>query len=176
MNRFLRSTLTAGALCLPAAGLAGDTPHAKHAGVTQSVVTQGKDLKWGPGPAALPPGAQAVLLDGDPAKPGAFTLRAKLPANYRIPPHHHPEDERVTVISGAAKIGMGERFDEAKMTSLGAGGYFSMPKGHRHFLATTEETVIQLNGMGPWDVIYVNPADDPRKQKGQPKKTSGSAP
>jgi mannose-6-phosphate isomerase-like protein (cupin superfamily) len=178
MNRFMRCALTAGTLCLPAAVLAGDTPHkgGKHGGATQAVVTEGKDLKWGPGPAALPPGAQAVVLVGDPSKPGAFTMRAKVPANYRIAPHHHPADEHVTVISGTAKIGMGEQFDEAKMTTLGPGGYFAMPKGHRHYFSTTEETVIQLNGQGPWEIVYVNPADDPRKQKGAAKKGAGSAP
>ncbi len=181
MNRFLRRTLLAGALCLPAAAVtqapspaeAGDK---EHGAKVKSVVTEGKDLKWGPGPAALPPGAQAVVLDGDPSKKGPFTMRAKVPANYRIAPHHHPEDERVTVLSGTARIGMGERFDETKLTSLGAGGYFMMPKGHRHFFTTTEETVIQLNGMGPWDIIYVNPADDPRQQKAPARGARTSSP
>ena len=111
----------------------------------------------------------AAVLEGDPSKPGPFTLRAKLPAGYRIAPHHHPADERVTVLSGAVRIGMGERFDEATMTTLPAGGYFSMPKGHRHYFLTAEETVIQLNGVGPWGIVYVNPADDPRLQKGAAK-------
>jgi quercetin dioxygenase-like cupin family protein len=182
MTRFLRSALTAGALCIPAAVLVPATPSSagddkKHTGTTQSVVTEAKDVKWGNGPASLPPGARAAVLDGDPTKKGPFTMRAKLPANYRIAPHHHPADERVTVISGTAKIGMGEKFDEAKMTSLPAGGYFSMPRGHRHYFGTGgEETVIQINGIGPWEIVYVNPADDPRKQKGQSKTAPDSAP
>jgi quercetin dioxygenase-like cupin family protein len=180
MTRLQRSALLAGALCLPAAVLAQATSssspssHPAHAGAGAAVVLQAKDLKWGEGPPGLPPGGQAVLLEGDPSKPGPFTLRAKLPAGYRIAPHHHPADERVTVLSGAARIGMGEKFDEAKMTTLPAGGYFSMPKGHRHYFLAAEDTVIQLNGMGPWNIVYVNPADDPRLQKGAAKK--GSAP
>jgi hypothetical protein len=170
MTRFLRSALSAGALCLPVAVLAH--PH----GAAQAVIVQEQDLRWGEGPPALPPGSKAVVLEGDPSKPGPFTLRAKMPANYRIPPHYHPVDERITVLQGTAHIGMGERFDEAKMMVVPQGGYFSMPKGHRHYFRTSEETVIQLNGMGPWDIVYVNPSDDPRLHKGAAKKAPGSAP
>lgn len=177
MNPHLRSVLSAGALCLPLAVLAQGAPSShsagsKHAGAAPAVVTQAKDLKWMPAPPSVPPGAQMAILDGDPAKPGAFTMRVRFPANYRVAPHHHPSDERVTVVSGALRVGMGERFDEAGMTALSEGGFFSMPKGHRHYVLTSEETILQVHATGPWDVIYVNPADDPRRQK----KAQGAAP
>jgi hypothetical protein len=28
------------------------------------------------------------------------------------------------------------------------------------------ETIVQLHGMGPWVINYVNPADDPRNKSG----------
>ena len=31
-------------------------------------------------------------------------------------------------------------------------------------LAAEGETVIQVHGVGPWSIIYVNPADDPRNK------------
>jgi len=37
------------------------------------------------------------------------------------------------------------------------------PEGMQHFAWFTEESIIQLHGMGPQDITYVNPADDPRK-------------
>jgi hypothetical protein len=37
------------------------------------------------------------------------------------------------------------------------------PKTH-HFGWTAEETIVQLHGVGPWGVTYVNPADDPRNK------------
>src|SRR5690242_13499415 len=52
-----------------------------------SIIYQPGDLKWGPGPDALPPGADLTVLDGDPFGEGPFTLRAKMPAGYRIGPH-----------------------------------------------------------------------------------------
>ena len=124
-----------------------------------------RDLQWQPGPGSLPEGAQVAVLEGDPSKPGPFTMRLKLPPNYRIPPHTHPKVERVTVLEGEAKIGMGREYREEGMRRLPAGSFFAMPPGMEHFAGTDAGAVIQLNGVGPWEITYLNPADDPRKPK-----------
>ena len=59
-----------------------------------------QEIKWGPAPAMLPPGAEAAVLFGDPNEEGLFVLRLKFPAGYSVAPHTHPVDEIVTVISG----------------------------------------------------------------------------
>jgi quercetin dioxygenase-like cupin family protein len=122
------------------------------------------EIKWGPGPASLPKGAEAVVLYGDPTKDGLFALRLKFPKGYRIPAHTHPKPEIVTVISGTFLFGMGDKADAAKVKALPAGSFVSMPPGQTHFAGADEETVVQLNSTGPWAVNYVNPADDPRKK------------
>jgi quercetin dioxygenase-like cupin family protein len=132
---------------------------------TNQVVVTPEDLKWGPGPKSLPAGAQAVVLDGDPAKKGPFAMRVKVPANYRIAPHTHPRQERVTVISGKLQLGHGRTFEESKLKDLEAGSFFSLPPGMEHFVRAAEETIVQLNGDGPWEINYLDPADDPRKGK-----------
>jgi hypothetical protein len=33
-----------------------------------------------------------------------------------------------------------------------------------HFAYAEVESVVQINGVGPFDVIYVDPKDDPRKK------------
>lgn len=129
----------------------------------EHVVLAPQELRWGPAPPALPPGAQAVILYGDPAKEGLFALRLKLPDGYVIPPHTHPRPEIVTVISGAANLGMGEKADRAKARALPAGSFFALEPGMAHYAHATGETVVQLNSTGPWAVNYVNPADDPRR-------------
>ena len=121
------------------------------------------EVKWGPSPPSLPPGAQIAVIDGDPSKKGApFTIRLKAPDGYRVPPHWHPLDESVTVIEGTLNIGMGSKFDESAGREMSAGSYARMPKGVRHFAWTKGESIIQVQGTGPFQIIYVNPADDPR--------------
>lgn len=123
------------------------------------------DIKWGPGPAALPPGAQMAVLEGDPSKAGGlFTIRAKMPDGYKIPPHWHPTDENVTVLQGTLLMGLGEKFDQAAAHEMTAGSFATMPKGVRHFAMAKGETLIQVHAIGPFEVNYVNPADDPRNQ------------
>jgi quercetin dioxygenase-like cupin family protein len=121
------------------------------------------DLKWGEPPPALPKGATVAVLSGDPGQPGPFTVRVKFPAGYKIAPHWHPTDEHVTVLSGTLAFGMGEKVDPASMKKLSAGGYARMPAEMRHYVEATAATMIQIHGVGPFTLNYVNPADDPRK-------------
>ena len=120
-------------------------------------------LTWTAGPASLPKGSQVAVLKGNPMEEGIFTIRLKLPANYRIPPHWHPAFENVTVLEGTFSMGLGDSFNEAALHPLGPGGYVTMAPGTRHFAATKEGATIQLHGMGPWQIYYVNAADDPRR-------------
>lgn len=119
------------------------------------------DLEW-TATSALPPGAKVAVMEGKMNEAGPVTVRLKLPANYRIPPHWHPGVERVTVLSGTFHYGMGNKFDKKSTKALKAGSFVSMPPEMRHYVWTQEETVVQLNVQGPWGITYVNPADDPR--------------
>jgi hypothetical protein len=121
------------------------------------------DLKWADVP-SLPPGAKIAVIEGPMSEAVPFTVRIKLPADYKLPAHWHPAVERVTVLSGTFNIGMGDKFDPQKTTALGPGSVIIMQPQTNHFAWTKEETVVQLNGTGPWGITYVNPADDPRKK------------
>lgn len=123
------------------------------------------ELKWKDGPASLPKGAKIAILEGDPSKEGSFVFRVKVPDGYKIPPHTHPNPERVTVISGTFHIGMGEKFDASKGEAMPAGTYGTWPAKMKHFVWVKGETVIQFHGEGPWTINYLNPDDDPRKEK-----------
>jgi len=123
------------------------------------------DIPWKPAPESIPPGAKVAVLEGDPAKDGFFTMRLLLPDGYRIAPHWHPKVERLTILSGTVHLGTGYRFDQKAAKPLSAGTYSSMPPRMIHFAWTTGETVIQLSSIGPWQVMYVDPADDPRTKR-----------
>jgi quercetin dioxygenase-like cupin family protein len=127
------------------------------------IAVSADQLKWGPAPPAFPKGAQFAVVAGDPTKEGLYVFRLKAPAGYKVPPHMHPNDENITVISGTFNIGTGNTLDEKNGKALKAGGFLHMPKGMQHFAWFTEETIIQLHGLGPQGITYVNPADDPRK-------------
>jgi quercetin dioxygenase-like cupin family protein len=125
-------------------------------------------IEWKPGPAAIPPGAKMAVLEGDPTKEGPFVVRFQFPDGYHIPPHTHPKTERATVISGTLVLAMGENLDRSAAKTLTPGTYGFWPAGMKHTAWSQSETVIQLHGIGPWQINYVNPADDPRNAKKSP--------
>src|SRR5215467_14937132 len=131
------------------------------------VLSDPKEANWVPAPPMLPAGAQMAVLFGDPTKAAAYAIRLKFPANYTIPPHWHPTDENVVVVSGAVTFGMGDKLmkDAATNKTLPVGGYALMPANMNHFAYTTSESTIVLYGQGPVEFKYVNPADDPRNAK-----------
>jgi ketosteroid isomerase-like protein len=121
-------------------------------------------LKWGDPPPSLPAGAKLAVVQGDPSQSQPFVVRLQVPAGYKIAPHWHPGVENVTVLAGTVALGMGETFDESKMTSAAAGSYASLPAEMRHYFMAKTAATIQVHGQGPFVVNYVNPADDPSKQ------------
>jgi ketosteroid isomerase-like protein/quercetin dioxygenase-like cupin family protein len=142
-----------------------DIFNADAAPAAQHAVVAPATLKWGEAPPGLPPGARVAVVTGDPTQPVPFVLRAQMPAGYTIQPHWHPTAENVTVLSGTVAVGMGEKFDKAAMQELAAGGYAVLPAEMRHsFMARTAAT-IQVHGVGPFAITYVNAADDPRNKK-----------
>ncbi len=106
-----------------------------------------------------------MVVYGDPSKPGLFILRAKFSPNYVVPPHTHPVFESVTVMTGSMGSGMGKTVDKSTGKMLEAGSLLLLPADHPHYVWTgDEETIIQVAANGPFDLIYVNPDDDPRKK------------
>jgi quercetin dioxygenase-like cupin family protein len=133
--------------------------------VSQATLINLDEVKWAPGPPSLRKGAQLAVLEGTPPFPAdtTFTVLVKLPRNFTIAPHTHLVTERVTVLKGMLSFGHGARLDRASATRVKAGGLVLIPADHDHYAFTTnEETVIALNGVGPWEIVYVDPKDDPR--------------
>src|ERR1051325_4230244 len=123
------------------------------------------DVQWSDAPASLPAGAKMAVLDGDPGKAGSFTIWLKAPAGYKVPPHTHPTTERVTGISGNGRLGMGEKFDENAAKDVTPGTFVVLPAETAHFAYFPQESVIQVQSEGPFQIKYINPADDPRGTK-----------
>lgn len=149
------------ALSLGSAAILGATAQAQTAEPHHTMVP-GDAVEWGPGPPSLPPGAQAAVLLGSPAQEGPFVLRLKFPSGFTVPPHLHSKDEFLTVISGRFAIVAGEELDPEVAKPLSAGSFIHLPAGMPHHARADGETVVQINGVGPFDVTYIDPKDDPR--------------
>jgi hypothetical protein len=174
MRRFSALLILLPAMVLAQTAAAPKKTAAKPAGAAPVVVTPDK-VQWGPAPAVFPAGAQMAVLAGDPGKAGPFTVRLKAPDGFRVMPHWHPTAENVTVLSGEFRVGMGDKFDESALTSLPAHSLAVVPAHHNHYAMAKGETELQISGMGPFKLVYVNPADDPSHAQGAPAKKGATA-
>ena len=155
MQKIITVVLTVAAIA--ALGLAQEPKASTH------IVLTPNEVKWGPAPPSVPKGVQLAVVSGNPGASGPFVIRLKIPAGQKIAPHWHPTDENVTVISGTVAFGMGEKFNQAALKTLSAGGYALMPAEMRHFAMAKTAVILQVHGTGPFVLNYVNPADDPSK-------------
>ena len=124
------------------------------------------EIQFGAVPPFLAPGAQLAVLEGDPtASSGEYTVRLKMPAGYKIAPHWHPKRENVTVMAGNFKVGMGDTWDDSKMMTFGPGSFAYMDPSMHHYAMAVSEATVQVHGISPFQINYVNPNDDPSKKK-----------
>jgi hypothetical protein len=123
------------------------------------------DVKWGPIP-SMPQGTQTTVLHGNPGKPGLYTVRLKIPKNSKMPVHSHPDERVRVIISGTYYSALGDKVDASKLLSFPPGTFSHVPPKVWQFAETRDEEVIfEITGIGPTGIDYLNPQDDPRKQK-----------
>src|ERR1700730_14038726 len=110
-------------------------------------IVRSDDLQWSP----IIKGCDMAAVGGDPAAEGVpFTLRLRCSAGTIIPAHWHPTDENVTVLEGTFQVGMGDKYDAAKLETMKAGSFVSMPKEMRHFALSKTASIVQVNALGPF--------------------------
>jgi hypothetical protein len=129
-----------------------------------SAQAKSPELKWGAAPPALPAGAQMAVVSGDPGKKGMFAVQLKMPAGYAVPAHWHPTDETVRLVSGKLGYGMSGKLDRAEAKGLAVGHSVTMKARMKHWVFTDQGATVQVSGMGPFQITYVDPKDDPRKK------------
>jgi mannose-6-phosphate isomerase-like protein (cupin superfamily) len=120
--------------------------------------------QWSAAPTLLPPGAQIAVISGDPTGPGESTIRLSMPDGYRMPPHHHPTDERVEVKQGTLLVGMGDRLDVKETVPLAVGITINAPAGMRHFSIAQGRTIVEVTFKGPYTITYLNEYEAPRQR------------
>ncbi len=138
--------------------------HPAKAQTTQQDMSAPVKVIRGPAGPELPSGAEIALLQGDPTKAEPFTIRVKMPKGYATAPHYHDTETHATVISGEISLGMGDLVDVAKLPILRFGDFITLSAKQPHFDVARTEVVVQLHGMGPLSITYVDPHDDPRRK------------
>ncbi len=120
-------------------------------------------LQWGKAPPGLPEGAEIAVLKGDPTKPGPYTVRVRMPDGYRVPPHSHPTDERMVVLSGVLLVAHGPNMRTSGPATLEAGARLELAAGTPHSITARGVTIMEIESTGPFEITYLNQADDPRQ-------------
>lgn len=155
MNKRLFKSVCVVATALAAFAAAGYSQEKKESDSAHKIVHYG-DLKW----TGIFKGCDLAPVSGDPNADGApFVLRIRCVDGAKVPAHWHPTDENVTVLKGTFLVGMGEAFDESKLQTMNVGNFVTMPKEMRHFGLCKGETIVQVHGVGPFKVNWVNPSE-----------------
>jgi quercetin dioxygenase-like cupin family protein len=154
-NRVLVVCVAMGCLAMVGIG-AGSRALAQEKSEAPHKIVRYGDLKWTP----IIKGCDLAAVAGDPnADGGNFVIRLRCADGSKIPAHWHPTDENVTVMRGVFLVGMGETFDETKMQTMNVGNFVLMPKEVRHYAMSKGDTIVQVHGVGPFKVNWVNAAD-----------------
>jgi quercetin dioxygenase-like cupin family protein len=99
--------------------------------------------------------ADVELLFGHPDSAGrSFVMRIRELPGTIVPPHQHPVDEHITVVSGTWFFGVGERFDSTALRELKAGAYAFAPAGTTMFGYSADGAVVQVHGVGPFHIRW----------------------
>lgn len=152
MSLQIRTLIATSLLSAMSCVYAGEAPSMGNTTVTSLTPLEMTD--WGT-PKALLPGANDYVLQGNPGKAGIYTVRLKLPANYRIPPYNQTSTTYMTVIAGDFHMGVGDKFDASTGKDLPPGSFITIPPNVDVYAWTTNGTILQIHGEGPWGVKYV---------------------
>lgn len=167
-----RNVFVLACLVVSATGFAQTKAPAKKASAApMAIVVPLGSEKWGDIPAAAMVGTPSVemggkvqmaVVQGNPMQAGApYTVRLSCTDGTKIAPHWHPTAENVTVIKGTFALGMGSKWDPAGLKELPVGGFASAPARMRHFAMCKSDAVLQIHGLGPLVINFVE-ADKPK--------------
>ena len=120
------------------------------------LVVQAQDIEWAPCPPTLPSGCEIAVLEGSPQAPDLFTVRFKVTEAFVMPPHTHPKDERVTVLTGRMAVAFGMDATRDGARRFGPGDYYVNARDAIHSVWADGPSVIQITGIGPWEAHFVD--------------------
>ena len=166
MRALLRiGALAAGAIFLVGCAPASETDEDVGAGERKlpegvnQLAVHASETDWTPCAPSLPAGCEIALLEGDPQAEGFFTVRFRLSDEFAMPPHTHPKEERVTILSGRMSVAFGEQPARRDAATFSDGDYYVNARDKVHAVWADEMSVIQISGIGPWEADFVASRD-----------------
>jgi hypothetical protein len=115
-------------------------------------------IAWGKCPPTLPSSCEMAVLEGNPREAQLFTVRFRISEPLEMQPHWHPRNERVTILEGKVGVGFGDAIDRDVITWFEPGDYYVNAKGAHHFVLVDGPALLQITGIGPWEVNFLEPS------------------
>jgi quercetin dioxygenase-like cupin family protein len=103
-------------------------------------------------------GVRTTVMNGDPHRPGVYTIRLFVPPHMTIQAHTHRDERAAVVVSGVWWFGYGPKAQAGALRRLPPGSFYTEPAGQPHFARTGDApAVVYITGVGPTDTVYVAP-------------------
>jgi quercetin dioxygenase-like cupin family protein len=131
-------------------------------GTVQHVV-YAEDIQWRPSPPNLPSGCEIAVLEASPQSADLFTVRFRTSEAFVMPPHSHSKDERVTILQGKVSVAFGMNGKREYAKQFGPGDYYVNARDAVHAVWADSSSIIQITGIGPWEVKFVETLKDVRR-------------
>jgi hypothetical protein len=112
-----------------------------------------------------PSAPRVTNLAGARDRPGLFTQRLLLPANFCGPLHIHDHDLHGLVLRGILRMGFADSAGRVTVREYRAGSFVAVPAGKVHVEGSAVETEIHLSGIGP---LVTTVVDSSRTQRCTP--------
>lgn len=122
------------------------------------------DLEWATAP-SIPKAIELAVVYGNPALPGPYIFRARMPAGTRLWPHRHPDERWVTVLQGTYRSAVGEAYDVGAATEYPEGSFYVTEADAPHYSYAVTDVIVQEQGIDPNNMSYVHAEDDPRNRR-----------
>ena len=97
----------------------------------------------------------AAFVVGAPNQPGLYTIRVHLKDGGLMPPHSHPDDRIITVVSGTLHYGFGDKADPAATTAYPTGSVFLAKANAPHYAIGKGDVIYQESGTAPTGTKWV---------------------
>lgn len=106
-------------------------------------------------PIANATGMNAAFVLGAPSQPGLYTIRVHITDGGLMPPHSHPDDRMITVLSGVLHYGFGTSANPNTTKVYPAGSVFMAKANEPHYAIGVGDAVYQESGMAPTGTKWV---------------------